>query len=80
MTPTPMPSIALREEQLEKFRHLAGLTTAKALADKMGLHDTTVRRTLGGQTGLTSDFIARLLAAFPSLKFDDLFEVKASAA
>jgi plasmid maintenance system antidote protein VapI len=72
---TPTPSISLRTEQLEKYRALSGLTTATALAARMGVHESTVRRVLSGDVALSTDFVARLLGTFPSLEFADLFTV-----
>lgn len=79
--PVPhLPTIRLRHEPLEKFRAVARLTTTVALAERMGVHPDTVKRTVSGRTQLSVDFIAKLLGAFPELAFGDLFAVEYSDA
>lgn len=73
MKPVP-PTIRIRSDNLSIARAAAGLDSDAALAHAMGLHSTSVYRTLSGQAQLGATFIAALLATFPDRKFDDLFE------
>lgn len=68
-------TIRLRSGQLAKYRAMAGLTRNRALADAMGLHPTTLARTINGDAELSGRFIAGLLTVFEHLSFDDLFDV-----
>jgi len=54
---------------------MANLTKDTELADRMGLHRSTVIRTLSGDAVLSGRFIASLITVFHPLTFDDLFEV-----
>lgn len=74
MKATP-PTIRIRGDNLALARAAAGLDNNAALAQAMGVHATTVARTLSGQAQLGVSFIAALLSAFPRLQFGDLFEV-----
>lgn len=76
MKPVP-PTIRIRLDNLSIARATAGLNSDTALAQVMGLHPTTVKRTLTGQAQLGTAFIAALLATFPGVGFDRLFEVGA---
>lgn len=66
-------TITLRVNQLDKHQRGAGWNCSE-LARRMGLHRTTLSRVVRGQLGVGTDFIAGALAAFPHLKFEDLFE------
>lgn len=79
MKPSPPPTIRIRVETLEVARAAAGLTSASALAKRMGKHPTTVARTLAGEAQISGEFIAALLNVFPLLRFDQLFEVTTDA-
>ncbi|MHA6626924.1 hypothetical protein ACU61A_15925 [Pseudonocardia sichuanensis] len=80
MTPAARPAaLRIRIDQLEKFRAVARLATTVALADRMGVHPDTVKRTLSGRTALSVEFIGALLGAFPELTFGDLFAVEYAA-
>lgn len=68
-------TLRLRTEQLVKFRTLAGVTTDDALAKRMGVDPATVSRVLRGKQEPGGKFIAALVAAFPGMDLDDLFEV-----
>ena len=74
------PTIKIRAEQLDLVRRLTGLTSDVQLAQKMGVHRSTVARTLSGATAPSSEFIAGLRAAFPLTTFDDLFVVEEAPA
>jgi hypothetical protein len=73
------PEIRIRTDQLDKFRALTKCATTTALAGRMGVSVDTVRRTLGGETALTVNFIEALLGAFPELTIGDLFTVDTPA-
>lgn len=73
---TATPTIRIRGDQLAKYRAVAGLKTASALADRMGVDPTTVTRTLTGDARLTTAFIEALLGAFPGLELGDLVAVE----
>jgi len=68
-------TLKLRKDQLAKFRTLAGIKTDDALAKRMGMDPATVSRVLSGKQDPGSKFIAALVAAFPGMDLDDLFEV-----
>lgn len=68
-------TLRLRAQQLAKYRKLAGITTDDALARRMGVDPATVSRVLRGKQEPGSKFIAALVAAFPGMDLDDLFEV-----
>lgn len=73
--------IRLRRKQIDKYMRLAGITKQAQLAEKMGVAEASVCRTLNGRTAPGEKFIAGLLAAFldgngrPTVTFDDIFEV-----
>lgn len=73
MKPTPGPTISVNVANFRLARGAAGLTTDTELAERMGVHATSVYRTLRGDTRPGGAFIAGALLAFPALKFDDLF-------
>lgn len=67
-------TIRIRQRQLAKY--MAGHDMSQGqLAEKIGVAHTTVGRVLRGMQAPGERFIAGLLAAFPHLDFDDLFEV-----
>lgn len=68
-------TLRLRTEQLTKYRKLAGLKTDASLAERMKVDPGTVSRVLGGKQEPGPRFIAALVAAFPGMDLDDLFEV-----
>ncbi len=71
-----MPSrIVLRRQQLTKYMTLAGMTRQKDLAEAVGISEVSIYRTLEGRNPPGGKFIAGLLAAFPALDFNDLFEI-----
>jgi hypothetical protein len=69
------PIIRIRTDQLDFARRLVGLTSDIQLAQQMGVHRSTVRRTLSDAVQPSREFIAGLRAAFPGATFDDLFDV-----
>lgn len=69
------PTVRLKAGQLSKYRAMAGLTKDTELADRMGLHRSTVIRTISGEAALTGRFIGTLITVFHPLTFDDLFAV-----
>jgi hypothetical protein len=70
------PVLRLRVGQLQKHARRLGLDpNNQAIATHLGVSRTTVKRMLSGELAPGERFIARTLAAFPDLKFDDLFEV-----
>lgn len=73
-------TLRLRTTQLAKYRQLAGCTTDDALAKRMHVDPATVSRVLRGLQAPGPKFIASLVAAFPGLDLDDLFEVVPEAA
>lgn len=72
-------TLRLREEQLTKYRKLAGITTNDELARRMGIDPGNLSRVLRGHQSPGPKFIASLVAAFPGMDLDDLFEVVAEA-
>ncbi|MBW0090520.1 helix-turn-helix domain-containing protein [Pseudonocardia oceani] len=70
------PTIQIRADNLALVRAAAGLSSNAALAQAMGVHPTTVSRTLKGDAALGVDFIAALLSAFPQVEFGQLFSVE----
>lgn len=75
-----MATLRLRTEQVAKYRRLAGLTTDRALAERMDFDAGNLSRVLAGKQAPGPKFIAALVAAFPGLDLDDLFEVVPDAA
>ncbi len=73
-------TLRLRTEQVTKYRRLAGLTTDRALAERMDFDAGNLSRVLAGKQAPGPKFIAALVAAFPGLDLDDLFEVVPDAA
>lgn len=68
-------TLRLRTAQLVKYRTLAGIATDDSLAKRMGVDPATVSRVLRGKQEPGPRFIAALVAAFPGMDLDDLFEV-----
>jgi hypothetical protein len=75
MHSTPEPAIRLRTEQFQRHSRLHGLDTDTAKAACLGISRSTWYRILNGDMAPGERFMARALAAFPELKFEDLFEV-----
>ena len=73
-------TLRLRTEQVTNYRRLAGLTTDRALAERMDFDAGNLSRVLAGKQAPGPKFIAALVAAFPGLDLDDLFEVVPDAA
>ena len=67
--------IRLRKEQFRRHCGHLGLDTATAQATHLGLSKWTVSRLLNGEIAPGEHVIASALAAFPALRFEDLFEV-----
>lgn len=67
-------AIRLKTRALAKHMTSAGKNQA-SLASDMGMAHTTLGRIIRGIQAPGEKFIAGLLAAFPHLDFDDLFEV-----
>lgn len=68
--------LRLKTDQLAKYRSVAGLETDVALAERMRHDPGNLSRVLRGKQEPGPRFIARLVAAFPCLTLDDLFEVQ----
>lgn len=68
-------TLRLRTEALVKYRRIAGLDTNDSLAKKMQINAGNLSRVLGGRQTPGPKFMAALVAAFPGLELDDLFEV-----
>ena len=68
-------TLRLRTVQVAKFRRLAGLDTDKALAERMQFDAGNLSRVLAGKQQPGPKFIAAIVAAFPGMDLDDLFEV-----
>lgn len=68
-------TLRLRTDQVAKFRRLAGLDTDKALAERMQFDAGNLSRVLAGKQQPGPKFIAAIVAAFPGMDIDDLFEV-----
>jgi hypothetical protein len=69
------PELRLRAKQFEIHSRAIGLETDRARAAHLGVSHTTVARIVAGDIRPGERFIARVLAAFPDSKFEDLFEV-----
>lgn len=65
----------LRRNQYDKYCALAELTTQAQQADAFGQSEAYISRVRRGRREVNAQFIAGVLAAFPDLRFDDLFEV-----
>lgn len=70
-----MAEIALRANQLAKFRRRDGLLTDQAFAKAIGVHHAQVSRVLGSKAKPGNRFIAGVLTAFGPEWFTDLFDV-----
>ena len=68
-------TIRLRAEKFRQHARKRGLKSDSASATYLGLNRSTVLRILNEEMGPGERMIAASLAAFPDLKFDDLFEV-----
>lgn len=67
--------IRLRVGEFKKFCLARGWVTETACAAGIGVAGSTLNRILSGKTRPGTAFIAAVLAAFPALEFDHLFEV-----
>lgn len=70
--------IRVRLTRLRKETATAGITTNAALAQLVGVAESTIGRVLAETVEPSTAFIAGLLDAFPDATFDDLFEVVAA--
>lgn len=73
-TPTE-PAVQLRTDQFRRHAEKRGLTTDQEVAEHLGVSRTTVMRALNGQHPPGERLIAATLAAFPDVKFEDVFRV-----
>lgn len=73
--PAMTATLRLRADQLGKYRGVAQINTDEALAKRMGMDPASVSRVLRGTAVPGPKFIGALVAAFPGLTIDDLFEV-----
>lgn len=70
--------IECRRSAWNALRNRSKLTTDTALAETLGLNQSTVSRTF--TTGVASErFVAHTLAAFPFASFDKLFAIAAKS-
>lgn len=75
MHQTSAAVLRTRCEQVRRHGKRRGLMTDAAIAAYLGISPTTVWRLLRGDIKPGEHIIAVTLAAFPELKFEDLFEV-----
>lgn len=68
-------TLRLKTEALSKYRKIAGIETDADLAGRMHIDAGNLSRVLKGTQSPGPKFIASLIAAFPGLELDDLFEV-----
>lgn len=68
-------TLRLKTDQVAKYRRLAGLDTDKKLAERMQFDAGNLSRVLAGKQQPGPKFIAAIVAAFPGMDLDDLFEV-----
>ncbi len=71
-----MAKIALRQEQLKKFRKLKGIKTDAEFAKLIGVNAGQVSRTLRGDSAPGTRFIAGTLELFGVEFFADLFDIR----
>lgn len=69
------PRVQLRNHQYDRYCNLAALTTQAQQAEAFGQSEAYISRVRRGRREVNAQFIAGVLAAFPELRFDDLFEV-----
>lgn len=74
------PVIHLRQDQWDRHMNDEELRTYPDRAKRLGVSRTTIYRIESGETKPGVDFIAATLATFSNLRFEDLFEIKRSAA
>ena len=70
-----VPTIRLRKEQFRRHFRLLGLETTTAQAEHLGLSKWTITRLMNDNIAPGETVIASALAAFPALRFEDLFEL-----
>jgi len=71
----PTPVLRLRAEQFQRHCRQLGLESPTAQAEHLGLSKWTVSRLLSGAIVPGEHVIACTLYSFPSLRFEDFFEV-----
>ncbi|TDD97564.1 hypothetical protein [Actinomadura rubrisoli] len=69
------PRVQLRHNQYDKYCALAELTTQAQQGEAFGQSEAYISRVRRGRREVNAAFIAGVLAAFPDLRFDDMFEV-----
>jgi predicted transcriptional regulator len=74
-TTTQPPQLRLRREQFLRRCKAESLTTEAAIARYTGLSQATIMRLLAGRIAPGETTIAHVLRAFPTLHFEDVFEV-----
>ena len=73
-------ALALNRSKLDELRRAHGIRTEADLARKIGVPKTTLWRVSNGRVSPSSEFIAKVIIAFPSAPMDSLFYVKREAA
>lgn len=70
------PRVQLRRSQYDRYCAAAELATQAQQADAFGQSEAYISRVRRGRRDVNASFIAGVLAAFPNLRFDDVFEVE----
>lgn len=70
---SPTGAVRIRRDVLRDRRNQAGMTSNRALAERMGVDQSTLQRVIGGQAEPSARFIASVLRALPGTRFEDLF-------
>ena len=71
---TAEPALRVDRDVLLAHRDAAGITSNAALAERIGVNESTLQRILGNHVEPSTRFIAGVLKALPGAKFEDLFK------
>lgn len=71
----PRPAVRLKTSVFERITGEAGLDTDTAIAAQLGMNQASIWRVLHRKTTPSASFIAGVLASFPGVQFEDVFEV-----
>lgn len=73
--PQPSPAVRLKDTEFRERAAAAGLNTEAEIANHLGMHRISVWRILTGEAAPGIAFLAAVLASFPGITFEDVFEV-----
>jgi DNA-binding XRE family transcriptional regulator len=74
------PQLVLNRTKLNELRRAHSIDSEAELARRIGVAASTLWRISEGKVQPSTEFIARVMVAFPTARMDDLFSVQRAVA